>query len=221
MTPGVTAVIDSLPFLWRGLLVTLSVSALVVVLSLVVGSVLGVLRVFGSEILHPIIQGFSDVVRGIPVLVLIFFVFYGLPSVGINLNSYVAAVVALTLFSAAQVTELARGALQSIHHGQTEAGKAIGLDFNQRIIFVILPQAVRRFLPAWVNSVTDAVKGSALVSLIGVVDLMQAIQQVIGRTYNALPLYLIGAAIYFIINFGLSTLSQRIERRMTFANARE
>ena len=116
----------------------------------------------------------------------------------------------------ALVTELARGALQSIHHGQIDAAKAIGLTFGQRAVHVLLPQALNRFLPAWINSVTDAVKGSALVSLIGVVDLMLAIQQVIGRTYQTLPLYLLGAAIYFAINYSLSTLSRRLEQRTAY-----
>jgi polar amino acid transport system permease protein len=213
---ALAAMQGALPFLGRGLLITLAVSGLVVTVSLLLGVVLGVLRVFGPPALRPLIQGFSDVVRGIPVLVLIFFVFYGLPAVMVNLDAFAAAVVALSLFSTAQVTELARGALQSIHFGQTEAAKAIGLTFEQRMLHVLLPQAASRFLPAWINSVTDAVKGSALVSLIGVVDLMLAIQQVIGRTYQTLPLYLLGAAIYFIINYSLSTLSRRLERRTGF-----
>ena len=221
MSPGFAAMLDALPFLWRGLLVTLSVSALVVVLSLVAGAVLGLMRVYGPPVLQPAVQAFSDIVRGIPVLVLIFFVFYGLPVVGLQVNSFTSAVLALAIFSTAQVTELARGALQSIHHGQNEAAKAIGLTFGQRMASVILPQAARRFLPAWVNSVTDAVKGSALVSLIGVVDLMMAIQQVIGRTYQALPLYVLGGAIYFAINYGLSLLSRHCEQRLSYYQARE
>jgi polar amino acid transport system permease protein len=216
MNGMLSAMREALPFLGKGLSVTLAVSGLVVTLSLAVGLLLGTLRVFGPPAVRPLIQAFSDVVRGIPVLVLIFFVFYGLPALMLNLDAFTAAVVALTLFSTAQVTELARGALQSIHFGQTEAGKSIGLTFGQRMAYVLLPQAASRFLPAWVNSVSDAVKGSALVSLIGVVDLMLAIQQVIGRTYQTLPLYLLGAVIYFIINYGLSTLSRWLERRTGF-----
>ncbi|NRF67654.1 amino acid ABC transporter permease [Aquincola sp. S2] len=213
--------LQALPFLWRGLLVTLAVSALVVVLSLLTGIMLGLLRVYGTPPLQAAIQACSDIVRGIPVLVLIFFVFYGLPAAGLHFSSFSAGVLALAIFSTAQVTELARGALQSIHPGQNEAAKAIGLRFGQRMTAVILPQAARRFLPGWVNSVADAVKGSALVSLIGVVDLMLAIQQVIGRTYQALPLYLLGGAIYFAINYGLSLASRHCERRLSYYQARE
>jgi polar amino acid transport system permease protein len=221
MTPATNAMLEALPFLWRGLLITLAVSALVVVLSLIAGVLLGLLRVYGPPLVQSAVQGYSDVVRGIPVLVLIFFVFYGLPTVGWHVGSFSSAVLALAIFTTAQVTELARGALQSIHHGQNEAAQAIGLTFAQRMASVILPQAARRFLPAWVNSVTDAVKGSALVSLIGVVDLMMAIQQVIGRTYQALPLYVLGGAIYFAINYGLSLLSRRCERRLSYYQERE
>jgi polar amino acid transport system permease protein len=221
MTPATTAMLDALPFLWRGLAITLAVSALVVALSLLAGAALGLVRVYGTPLLQSAVQAFSDVVRGIPVLVLIFFVFYGLPAVGVHVHSFTSAVLALAIFSTAQVTELARGALQSIHPGQDEAAKAIGLTFAQRMATVILPQATRRFLPAWVNSVTDAVKGSALVSLIGVVDLMMAIQQVIGRTYQALPLYLLGGAIYFTINYGLSQLSRRCEQRLSYYQTRD
>jgi polar amino acid transport system permease protein len=211
--------VQSLPFLTKGLAVTLQVSALVVLLSLVAGVLLGVALVYGPWPLRFLVRAYSDFIRGIPVLILIFAVYYGLPALKVNLSNLVAAVAALTMFTTAQVIETTRGAIQSVHHGQMEAGKAIGLGFGQRLLYVVFPQALRRFLPPWINSVTDAVKGSALVSLVGVVDLMLAIQQVIGRIYEPMPLYLLGAAIYFAISYSLSSLSRRLERR--FAYVRE
>jgi polar amino acid transport system permease protein len=212
----ITEIIASMPFLWRGLFVTIEVSVLVIVLSLVVGLLLGVLVTYGSRPMRFAIRLFSDVIRGIPILVLIFAVYYGLPVAGLNLNNFVSAVIALALFATAQIIEIARGALQSIHAGQTEAAKAIGLTFPQRLVYVIFPQALRRFLPPWINSVTDIVKGSALVSLVGVVDLMLSIQQVIGRTYVPMPLYVVGAIIYFVINYSLSSLSRLLEARYAY-----
>ncbi len=211
-----TGIFSSMPFLWRGLFVTIEVSVLVISLSLVAGLLLGVVVTYGPLPARLVIRLFSDVIRGIPILVLIFTVYYGLPVTGLNLNNFVSAVIALALFSTAQIIEIARGALQSIHHGQTEAAKAIGLTFAQRLIYVIFPQALRRFLPPWINSVTDVVKGSALVSLVGVVDLMLAIQQVIGRTYVPMPLYVLGALIYFAINYTLSSLSRMLEARYAY-----
>jgi polar amino acid transport system permease protein len=208
--------IESLPFLWEGLLVTLHVSFLVVAISLAIGVVMGVGITYGPRWLYWPIRLYSDLIRGIPVLVLIFFVYYGLPALGLNLSSFWAAVAALAAFKTAHVIEIARGAIQSIHHGQTDAAKAIGLTFWQRMFWVIFPQATRRFLPPWINAVTDAVKGSALVSLIGVVDLMLAVQKVIGRTYEPMPLYVTGALIYFAINYTLSSLSRQLEARYAY-----
>lgn len=204
------------PSLWRGLLVTLEVSALAVTLSLAGGLVAGVALVYGPWPLRLPIRAAVDVVRGIPVLVLIFFVYYVVPATGIALNAFPAAVAALSLFSACQVAEITRGAVTSVHHGQMEAARAIGLTFPQCLTSVILPQALRRFLPPWINSVTDTVKGSALVSLLGIVDLMLAIQQVIGRTYEPMPFYILGAIIYLAINYALSSASRRLEAHFAY-----
>jgi polar amino acid transport system permease protein len=210
--------IYSLPFLWQGTLVTLGISALVTVLSLLFGVLLGTLSCYGPKPVQWAIRLlYCDVIRGIPVLVLIFTIYYGLPLLlGFEINSFVTAVVALTVFTTAQVTEISRGAIQSIHFGQTEAGKAIGLGFWPRMAYIILPQAVRRFLPPWINSVTDVVKGSALVSLVGIVDLMLATQQVIGRVYEPMPLYIVCSIIYFLINYSLSSASRKLEARFVY-----
>ncbi|MND34839.1 amino acid ABC transporter permease [Brucella gallinifaecis] len=211
-----SAIFYALPFLGNGLLITLWVSLLVVAFSLALGLVMGVGIVYGPKPVRWLVRLFSDCIRGIPILVLIFAVYYGLPPLGLDLNAFWAGVLALTVFKTAQVIEYVRGAIGSIPKGQMEAGKAIGLTFRQRLAYVIFPQALRRFLPPWINGVTDAVKGSALISLLGVVDLMQSINEVIGRTYEAMPLYVLGALMYFAINFSLSSLSKTVERRYSF-----
>lgn len=207
---------QSLPYLWQGLLVTIEVSALVVVFALIAGTILGVMLVYGPWWIYWPIRLYSDILRGIPLLVLIFFLYYGLPLFKVNLTNVAAVVVALSAFKAAHVIEVVRGAIQSIPGGQSEAAKTIGLRFGQRLLYVIAPQAVRRFLPPWINAVVDTVKGSALVSLVGIVDLMLAIQQVIGRTYRPMPLYVLGALMYFMINYTLSSASRRLEARFAF-----
>lgn len=208
--------IQSLPFLWQGLFVTLQVSLLVVCFSLVTGVLLGIGIVYGPRWLYWPIRLYSDFFRGIPLLVLIFFMYYGLPAFKVNLTNFAAVVLALSAFKTAHVIEVVRGAIQSIHAGQNEAAKSIGLTFAQRLLYVIGPQAVRRFLPPWINAVVDTVKGSALVSLVGIVDLMLAIQQVIGRTYNPMPLYVLGALIYFAVNYSLSLASRVLEARFAY-----
>src|SRR4051794_335124 len=135
-------IIGAMPFLWKGLLVSIEVALIVVSLSLVAGLLLGTIVTYGPLLARLAVRLFSDVIRGIPILVLIFFVYYGLPVTGLNLDSFSAGVFALTLFSTAQIIEIARGALQSIHTGQMEAAKAIGLTFPQRLVYVAFPQAV-------------------------------------------------------------------------------
>ncbi len=209
--------LNSLPFLIDGLWVTILVTVIVVSISLVMGVVMGVALTYGVAWMRWPVRLFTDFIRGIPILVLIFFAYYGLPAAGLNLDNFTSAVFALTIFKIAHVVETTRGALQSIHQGQSEAGKAIGLPFWDRMVYIVFPQAVRRFLPPWINAVADATKGSALVSLIGVVDLMLEMQKVIGRTFEPLPIYVVGAIIYFLINYSLSLYSRHLEKRFSFS----
>ncbi len=208
--------VANMPFLLQGRVVTLQVSGLVVVFSLAAGLILGVAIVYGPRLIYWPIRAYADAIRSIPLLVLLFFVYYGMPAAQVQIDAFWAGVLALSLFKTGHVIEIVRGAIGSIPPGQTEAAKAIGLGFGQRLVYVIFPQAMRRFLPPWLNAVTDTVKGSALISLLGVVDLMQSIQQVIGRTYEPLPMYVMGAAIYFVINYALSSLSRGLERRFAY-----
>jgi polar amino acid transport system permease protein len=216
LAAGVRFTLINIPFLLQGLVVTAQVSALVVGFSLAAGLALGVAIVYGPRLLYWPVRAYADAIRSIPLLVLLFFVYYGLPALQVQIDAFWAGVLALSLFKTGHVIEVVRGAIGSIPPGQTEAGKAIGLGFGQRLVYVIFPQALRRFLPPWLNAVTDTVKGSALISLLGVVDLMQSVQQVIGRTYEPLPMYLMGAAIYFAINYALSSLSRGLERRFAY-----
>ena len=142
----IAATIYAIPFLMQGLLTTVLVSAIVVVLALVIGGVMGIGLVYGPAPVRWIVRAFSDIIRGIPILVLIFFIYYGLPLTGLNLQPFSAAVFALTVFKSAQVIENVRGAIGSIPRGQMDAAKAIGLTFPGRLAYVIAPQAVRRFL---------------------------------------------------------------------------
>ncbi len=209
----------AMPFLWQGLFITIQVSLLSVALSLVAGGLLGLALTYGNALLRWPIRVFTDVIRGIPILVLLFLIYYLLPIIWIDVSPYWSGVLALSVFKTAHTIEIVRGSIQSVPSGQFDAGKAIGLTFWQRMIYIAFPQALRRFLPPWINSVADTVKGSALVSLLGVVDLMLAVQQVVGRTYVAMPVYMLGAMLYFCINYSLSSLSRLLEAR--FADVRE
>jgi polar amino acid transport system permease protein len=206
----------AIPFLIPGLLVTIEVSIITVAVATAIGVVLGVGLVYGPLPVRWVVRGYSDIIRGIPILVLLFFVYYGLPLTGLNLNSFTAAVLGLTVFKIAQVIEYVRGAVESVPRGQMDAAKSIGLPFHERLIYVVAPQAVRRFLPPWLNGVTDAVKGSALISLLGVSDLLYGIQKVVGRTYEPLALYCFGAVLYVAMNYALASASRALERHFSY-----
>ncbi len=206
----------AVPALLRGLAVTLELSAVVILLGSTIGYLGGLSLEYGPKPLGAAVRVYVDTLRGIPVLVLLFAVFYGLPIVGIQIGAFGAGVVALSAFAGAHMTEVVRGGIASIPRTQGDAAKAIGLEFWERLRWVILPQAVRRILPPWVNTAVELVKGSSLVSLIGVVELLLATQQVVGRTFIVIPTYTLAGLMYFVVNYGISRLGALVERRYAF-----
>jgi polar amino acid transport system permease protein len=120
----------------------------------------------------------------------------------------------LTLFCGSHVAEIVRGALQALPSGQMEASKAIGLTFYQALGYVLLPQALRQILPTWVNSSTEIVKASTLLSVIGVAELLLSTQQIIARTFMTLEFYLFAGFLFFVINYAIELLGRHIEKRV-------
>ena len=146
--------------LTRGLEITLYVSVVAMLIAVSGGVLLGVLRAVRNPLIDAVVIAYVEVLRGIPLLVLMFFVFFGLPQLGIRLNESVAAIVALGLWGAANGTEIVRGAIFSISQGQTEAGTALGLNWLQVMSTIILPQALRRMLPPFMSLFTSIVESS-------------------------------------------------------------
>jgi polar amino acid transport system permease protein len=205
-------ILASVPLILRGLLITVMVSAAVLLLGTLLGIGGGLSLLYGARPVRCFVRIYVDVSRGIPQLVLIFAIFYGFPALGLQVSAVVAGILALSLFCGAHMSEIIRGGVDSIPRGQTDAAKGIGLTFVQRLRHVIFPQALGRILPAWVNTAVEIVKSSSLVSLVSVVDLTMAIQQIVGRTREALLFYAVAAALYFAINFTLSIMGRRLER---------
>ena len=210
-------ILSSAPLIARGLLITLLVSACVLLLGSVIGVGGGLGLLYGGRPLRLLVRFYVDTLRGIPQLVLIFAIFYGFPAIGLQVSAMIAGILALSLFCGAHVAEIVRGAVASIPRGQTDAALGLGLSFRQRLRHVIFPQSVVRILPAWVNTAVEIIKSSSLVSLVSVVDLTMAVQQVVGRTREALLFYAVAAALYFLLNFTLSMTGRRLERRFSHA----
>lgn len=199
--------------LMAGLAVTAQLSVLTIVSGSIAGMIGGIGLTYGPWPIRFLLRVYVDAVRGIPVLVLILFSYYGLALLGIQISAFTAGVVALGGFCAAHMSETVRGSLESIPAGQTEAAKAIGLRFGQRLRYVLLPQAIRRLLPPWVNTAVEMVKGTTLLSIIGVVELLLATQQTIARNYLILQFYFAAGMLYVLVNFTISQLGALLERR--------
>lgn len=198
-----------------GLRVTVEISLQAIVMGTVIGLFGGLILTYGAWPLRFVVRLYVDIMRGIPVLVLILATFYGVTLLKLQLTPYYAGVVALGAFAGAHIAELTRGAVGSIPLTQTEAAKAIGLGFWKRLWFVILPQAARRLLPPWVNTAVEIVKGSTLLLVIGIVELLLASQQVVARTQEV-GFYILASFIFLIINFAISQAGALLERRFAY-----
>jgi polar amino acid transport system permease protein len=194
---------------------TVLISLVAVVLGTVLGVGVGLLLSHGGRLPRILARIYTDFLRGTPVFVLILACFYILSVVGVDLSAFQAGIFALTLFCSSHVGEIVRGALLAIPKGQTEAAKAIGLTFGQTFFSVLMPQALRQILPTWVNTATEIVKASTLLSVIGVVELVLATQQVISRTYLSLEFYFFAGFVYFLLNFLIERVGRVVERRVS------
>ncbi|MEE5071821.1 amino acid ABC transporter permease [Pseudomonas alliivorans] len=200
--------------LWSGFLTSIQCSALAILFGTLIGMFAGLVLTYGGFFARLPIRLYVDLIRGTPVFVLVLAVFYMVPALGWQITAFQAGALGLTLFCGSHVSEIVRGALQSIARGQLEAGKAIGLRFGQSLRYVLLPQAMRQILPTWVNSSTEIVKASTLLSVIGVAELLLSTQQVIARTFMTLEFYLFAGFLFFLINYAIELLGRHIEKRV-------
>lgn len=222
-------IIDNTHLIWRGLETTLLLSGAVVILSAIFGMLVGIASLYGHAALRLVLRVYVDIIRGMPLLVLMFIVYYGLPALDIsifgwqintNFSRFTTATIAFTLFATAHIGEITRGAISSVPKGQTDAAKSIGLTFWPRFFRVILPQSLPTMIPPSVNTAAEIVKGTSLVVLISMNDLLFATRKIAERTGDVIPLYLAAAAVYFVICFSISRLGAWLGYRYRYGVAR-
>lgn len=209
-------VIEELPLLLEGVAVTIQVSLLVIAAGSIIGIFGGLGLLYGPLWLRSLLRGYVDIVRGLPLLVTIFIIFYVPPAFDIEVSGLAAVVVALSIFAGAHISEIVRGAVASVSRGQNDAAKALGLTFWPRIWYVILPQALPAIIPPWTNTAVEMVKGSSLAYLVSVSELLFQTYKVVGRTGASMQLYIAAALLYFAINFALSRAGLLLERRIRY-----
>ena len=204
----------SIPLLAEGIVVTLQVSAIAAVLGLLLGVICGLGALSRSRPVRWIVTAYVDFIRGTPLLIQIFLVFFALPMVGIRFDEFWAGVIALSLYAAAFAAEVVRGGVGSIEKGQTEAAKAIGMRHSQVLVFILLPQAYRQMVPPLTNELISLVKNSSLLSVISVYELTRAGQAIISVHFVPFEIYTLLALYYYALIKALSWLSIQLERRL-------
>ncbi|MFZ3150508.1 MAG: amino acid ABC transporter permease [Anaerolineaceae bacterium] len=193
--------------------VTLELTAVGLVIGFVLGLALALAKIYGSKWLSRLAKVYIEIFRGTPLLVQLFLIYYGLPSLGLTLSQTLSAYLALGLNSAAYQAEYLRGAIQAVGDSQMMAGRSIGLSRWKTIQYVILPQALRLALPSWSNEPISLLKTTAVVFLIAVQDLMAKAKRAATITYNPLGSYIAVAVVYLVLVFALNALLKWAERK--------
>ncbi len=194
---------------------TVLFAAVSMVLGLILGFSVAVVRVTKVPVVSQIAAVYVSAFRGTPLLVQIFVLYYGLPSVGIEFTPVTAGILALTLNVAAYLSESMRGAILGIDKGQWEAGLSVGLTWGQTLWNIITPQALRLAVPSLSNSLISLIKDTSLISVITVTELMLATKEVIAETFQPLPLYLAAAGIYWLLSALFERVQKSLENRLT------
>ncbi|MDT3427802.1 putative glutamine transport system permease protein [Paenibacillus forsythiae] len=205
---------ENLKFLMEGLYITLFVAFVAIILSFLLGCILGVTRYTNIPVLSQISFVFVEIIRNLPLLLLIFFMRFALPEVGIKLGPVAAAITALTIFEGAMISEIVRAGLASVDKGQIEAARSSGLTSVQTLWHIVLPQGLRRMVPPLVSQFISLLKDTSLGVVISLAELMHNAGIIIGHGFNyTIPTLLLVALIYFTVNYLLSLLSKRLEAK--------
>ncbi|MGF7133202.1 His/Glu/Gln/Arg/opine family amino acid ABC transporter permease subunit [Paraburkholderia sp. EB58] len=207
-------IVMALPILAVGLLATLKVCLAAIAIGIVLGFVLGFGALSRFRAVRIAVLAYVDFVRGTPLLVQIFLVYFALPVIGINFNEYWAGVIALSLNAGGFICEIVRASMQSVDRGQTEAAQSIGMRHRQIVLHVLFPQAWRRILPPLTNELISLIKGSALLSAISVYELTHAGQEIIATYFSPFEIFLLIALYYYALISALAWLSRYLERRL-------
>ncbi|MDD3157119.1 amino acid ABC transporter permease [Anaeromusa sp.] len=204
----------SFPLLLLGAGVTIQITALSVGFGLVIGVFMGMARLSKMWVIRSFAAVYVDFIRGTPLLVQIFLIYFALPIIiGQRIDPFVAAITACSVNSGAYVAEIFRGGIQSIDKGQMEAGRSLGMTWWQTMRFIVLPQAFKRVIPPLGNEFIAMLKDSSLVSVIGFEELTRRGQLIIARTYGSFEIWLTVAFIYLVMTLSISRLVAYLERR--------
>ncbi|OUM88658.1 MAG: ABC transporter permease [Bacillus thermozeamaize] len=210
-------VLENLPFLLKGAWYTLLITVISMAFGLVIGLIVAIARLKGNRLLRALARGYVSIIRGTPLLVQIFIIYYGLVDFGIRLEPLPAAIIALSINIGAYLSETFRGAILSVPKGQTEAALSLGMTPWQTMRRIVLPQAARVAIPPMGNTFIGMLKETSLVSVIAVTELLRQAQLLIAQYYVIMPFYLAIALMYWLMSTLFSAILGYLEKRLSRA----
>ncbi|MFD3447234.1 amino acid ABC transporter permease [Microbacteriaceae bacterium 4G12] len=202
------------PLVKGALFNTIPLTLITFVVGLILAIITALFRISGNRILEWIARVYVSIIRGTPLLVQLFIIFYGLPTIGVTINPFPAAVIGFSLNVGAYASEIIRAAILAIPKGQWEAAFAINMSYRQALGRIILPQATRISIPPLSNTFISLVKDTSLASLILVTEMFRKAQEIAATNYEFLIVYSVAGLIYWVICFFLSLIQQALEKRM-------
>lgn len=202
-------------FLLQGLGITIEISVASIICSFIIGTLLGIIRYAKIKYVSAIVGFIIDLIRNLPLLLIIFFTYFGLPNIGVKPEIIPAAIMALTVFESSMVAEIVRSGINSIDYGQTEGALANGLTKWQALRLIVLPQAIKNMLPALVSQFISLVKDTSLATIIVLPELMYHAQIIYGQNTNyIIPMFVALAVLYFIVCYSLSLLARYLDKHL-------
>lgn len=206
---------DAMPVLLKGMWMTIVITVISLLIALVIGLVFGLFSISKNKVLKTIATIYVDLIRGTPILVQILFIYFGLPSAtGITFSAFTAGIIAISINAGAYLVEIFRAGINSIDKGQMEAGRTLGFSYGETMRIIILPQAVRRMIPAFVNQFIVSIKDTSLLSVIGIAELTMSGQSIYAMNFRAFEILGMVGILYFVLIYILTLFSRWLERRL-------
>lgn len=204
-------------YLLQGLWVTVEVSVASIILSYIFGTILGIIRYANIKYVSAIVGFIIDLIRNMPLLLIIFFTYFGLPNLGFKPAIIEAAILAMTVFESMMIAEIVRSGIVAVDSGQMEGALSNGLSYWQGLRIVILPQAMKNMIPALVSQFISLVKDTSLATIIVLPEMMYHAQIIYGQNTNyIIPMFIALAVLYFVVCYALSLLAKYLDKRMSY-----
>ncbi|OIJ16903.1 arginine ABC transporter permease [Anaerobacillus alkalilacustris] len=216
MNLDISQIVPSIPYIIKGIWVTLQIVSVSLIFGFILGTILSIMKIGKFAPLRLIADVYTSVFRGTPLILQLFLIYFATPQViGYDISAFQAAVLTFGLNSAAYVSEIIRAGIQAVDKGQKEAAQALGVPYTPMLLNIILPQAIKNILPALVNEFITLTKESAIISTIGVLDIMRRAQIVQANLYRPFEPLIFAALIYYIMVMALTLLGRLLERRLS------